>query len=221
MHKHIMLSSTYQMSSKANDKALELDPRNELFWRFNMRRLTSEEVRDSILAATGKLNLNYGGSSVYPKISAEVLAGQSKVTWPTHLDKNPKHQYRRSVYTFTKRSLILPVIESFDGATTDSSCTVRFQTTTPTQSLSMLNSDFINQAAEDFYLRLKTEAGNNSTKRIQLAWHLVTSSEASAAELATAKEFITSFTKESGDVEKAWQQFSLIMLNLNQFIYLD
>ena len=221
MHKHIMLSSTYQMSSTANKKALELDPRNDLFWRFNMRRLTSEEVRDSILAATGKLKLNYGGPSVYPKISKEVLDGQSKVTWKVGLANNPDHQNRRSVYTFTKRSLILPVIESFDGATTDTSCAVRFETTTPTQSLSMLNSDFINEAAEDFYQRLKKEAGNDEIARIKLAWQLITASEASLNEIKTAQDFINAFTKQNGSQDKAWQQFCLIMLNLNEFIYLD
>jgi hypothetical protein len=221
MHKHIMLSSTYQMSSKANKKALDLDPRNNLFWRFNMRRLSSEEVRDSILAATGKLNLKHGGPSVYPKISKEVLAGQSKVTWPVNFADNPDHQYRRSVYTFTKRSLILPVLESFDNATTDTSCAVRFETTTPTQSLSMINSDFINQAAEDFYQRIKAEAGIDEVNRIKLAWQLITSSEASADEINTAQDFIRTFSKNTGDKDKAWQQFCLIMLNLNEFIYLD
>ncbi|EDM26580.1 hypothetical protein LNTAR_02192 [Lentisphaera araneosa HTCC2155] len=221
MHKHIMLSSTYQMSSQADNKALQVDPQNDLFWRFNMRRLTSEEVRDSILAATGKLMLNYGGPSVYPKISDEVLKSQSKITWNTKVDKDPKHQYRRSVYTFTKRSLILPVIESFDGATTDTSCAVRFETTTPTQSLSMINSDFINQAAEDFYQRLKKEAGDNETARIKLAWQLITASEASPDEIKTAQDFLTAFSKENGNKDKAWQQFCLIMLNLNEFIYLD
>ena len=221
MHKHIMLSSTYQMSSQADKKALQVDPRNDLFWRFNMRRLTSEEVRDSILAATGKLMLNYGGPSVYPKISDEVLKSQSRITWNTKVDKDPNHQYRRSVYTFTKRSLILPVIESFDGATTDTSCAVRFETTTPTQSLSMINSDFINQAAEDFYQRLKKEAGDNETARIKLAWQLITASEVSPDEIKTAQDFLTAFSKENGNKDKAWQQFCLIMLNLNEFIYLD
>lgn len=221
MHKLIMLSSTYQMSSKANDKALEEDPRNDLFWRFNMRRLSSEEVRDSILAATGKLMDKHGGPSVYPEISKEVLAGQSKVTWPVNYANNPDHQYRRSIYTFTKRSLILPVIESFDGATTDTSCAVRFETTTPTQSLSMINSDFINEAAEDFYQRLKKDAGTDETKRIQLAWQLITSSEASSKEVKIAQDFISNFTKSTQNHDKAWQQFCLIMLNLNEFIYLD
>src|SRR5205814_5124991 len=61
MHKLLMTSSVYRMSSKGNAQALRLDPANTLFWRFNMRRLTAEEIRDSVLAVSGKLNLKRGG----------------------------------------------------------------------------------------------------------------------------------------------------------------
>ncbi len=72
-----MLSSAYQMSAKGNPAALKVDPANSLLWRFNMRRLTAVEVRDSILAVSGKLNLKMGGPSMYPPIPKEVLASQS------------------------------------------------------------------------------------------------------------------------------------------------
>ena len=68
MHKLIMLSSAYRMSSRADAAGLEKDPGNRLFWRFNMRRLTAEELRDSILAVSGQLNLKPGGPSIYPQI---------------------------------------------------------------------------------------------------------------------------------------------------------
>ena len=78
LHKTIMLSSAYRMSPKGNAAALAKDPENNLFWRFNMRRLTAEEVRDSILAVSGRLNLKMGGPGIYPEIPREVLAGQSR-----------------------------------------------------------------------------------------------------------------------------------------------
>ena len=77
MHKLMMTSNAYRMSSQGRREGLRLDPANSLFWRFNMRRLTAEEVRDSILAVSGRLNLKMGGPSVYPPIPREVLAGQS------------------------------------------------------------------------------------------------------------------------------------------------
>ena len=85
LHKTIMLSAAYQMSSRADDFNPQsqiqnpklADPGNDLLWRFNMRRLLAEEVRDSMLAVSGRLNLTMNGPSIYPKIPKEVLAGQS------------------------------------------------------------------------------------------------------------------------------------------------
>jgi len=78
MHKQIILSNTYQQSSRARDQALAKDPENDLLWRFDMRRLSAEEIRDSILAVNGQLNLKVGGPSVFPVIPKAVLAGQSR-----------------------------------------------------------------------------------------------------------------------------------------------
>ncbi len=85
MHKLLMLSTTYRLSSRASEAGLKLDPANTLHWRFDMRRLSAEEVRDSILSAAGLLDLRLGGPSVYPPIPREVLAGQSRPGegWPT------------------------------------------------------------------------------------------------------------------------------------------
>ena len=122
------------MSSRGNDKALSVDPTNDLFWRFDMRRLTAEEIRDSILAISGTLNLKMYGPGVYPEIPREVLAGQSMPGrgWGT----SPfEEQCRRSIYVHVKRSLLMPILESFDTAETDRSTAVRFVTTQPTQAL--------------------------------------------------------------------------------------
>lgn len=121
VHKLLMLSNTYRLSSQATEAGLKLDPANTLRWRFDMRRLSAEEVRDSILAADGLLDLRLGGPSVYPPIPREVLAGQSRPGegWPT--SKGPERD-RRSVYVHVKRSLQLPILATHDQADTDSSC---------------------------------------------------------------------------------------------------
>ncbi|MEK6235283.1 MAG: DUF1549 and DUF1553 domain-containing protein, partial [Planctomycetales bacterium] len=130
MHKMIMLSNAYQMSSRANESALAKDPENDLFWRFNMRRLGAEEIRDSILSVNGSLNSKMFGPSVYPDIPQEVKAGQSKPGsgWGR---SSAEEQARRTVYAHVKRSLILPIVAAFDGPELDSTCPVRFQTTQP------------------------------------------------------------------------------------------
>src|SRR5205814_456914 len=142
LHKTIMLSSTYRMSSRPSKEALEKDPANDLFSRFDMRRLSGEELRDSIHAVNGRLNTKMYGPGIYPEISAEVLAGQS-VPGAGWGKSSPEEQARRSVYIHVKRSLITPLLADFDFADTDSSCAARFATTQPTQALGMLNGEFL------------------------------------------------------------------------------
>ena len=122
-------------------KALAQDPENDLFWRFDMRRLGAEEVRDSMLAVSGQLNLKMFGPGVYPKLSREVLESQS-VPGSGWGDSPLAEQNRRSIYIHVKRSLVVPLLAEFDICDTDGSCAVRFSTTQPTQALAMLNGDF-------------------------------------------------------------------------------
>ncbi|MCY3970246.1 MAG: PSD1 and planctomycete cytochrome C domain-containing protein, partial [Acidobacteria bacterium] len=119
MHRLIMTSRAYQMSSRPPEGSLEVDPGNDLFSRFNMRRLAAEEIRDSVLAATGTLNLEIGGPSVYPPMPAEVLAtaSQPDKAWG---EATPGEAARRSIYIHVKRSLLHPLLESLDLADTDS-----------------------------------------------------------------------------------------------------
>ena len=86
------------------------------------------------------------GPGVYPEIPAEVMAGQS-VPGKGWGKSPPEEQARRSVYVHVKRSLLLPILESFDLAETDRSSPVRFSTTQPTQALAMLNGTFLNEQA--------------------------------------------------------------------------
>ncbi|MBI3542079.1 MAG: DUF1553 domain-containing protein, partial [Deltaproteobacteria bacterium] len=79
LHKTIMLSQTYQMSSRTeNAKANAVDPGNDLLWRQNLRRLEAEALRDTILSISGRLNPKMGGRGFFPRLSGEVLAGQSR-----------------------------------------------------------------------------------------------------------------------------------------------
>jgi hypothetical protein len=128
LHKLIVMSSAYRMSSQPNAQAHARDPLNNLFWRFDMRRLSAEEIRDSILAVDGRLNLTMYGPGIYPAISDEVKAGQS-VPGAGWGRSTPEEQARRSVYVHVKRSLVLPILSDFDFADTDSSCAARFATT--------------------------------------------------------------------------------------------
>ena len=122
MHRLIMSSSAYQMSSRPNAASYAVDPVNDLLWRFNMRRLSSEEIRDTILWVNGSLNRKkMFGPSIYTDIPDAVKAGQSRPGegWG---ESSAEDKVRRSVYIHVKRSLLDPLIESFDFADTDQTC---------------------------------------------------------------------------------------------------
>jgi hypothetical protein len=221
MHRLIMTSAAYRMSSAANPQALAKDPINDLLWRFDMRRLQAEEVRDAILAANGSLNLKMGGPSIYPDIPAEVLAGQSMpgAGWGR---STPEEQRRRSVYIFVKRSLAVPIIAAFDAPEPDFSCAARFATTQPTQALGMLNSEWINQQAKLFAQLLLKTAGEQPAAQVETALWRTLQRQPTAAEVERGVKLIESLRKEDGlSAEDALATFCTIALNLNEFLYLD
>ncbi len=221
LHRMILTSNTYRMSSRGNAAGLEEDPENNLFWRFDMRRLSAEEIRDSIHAVSGQLNLDMYGPGIYPTISEEVLAGQSRPGsgWGT---STPEEQARRSVYIHVKRSLITPLLANFDFPETDTSCEARFSTTQPAQALGMLNGNFVHAQAKEFANRLRKEAGENHHNQIALALRLTTCRKPTEEEIDQGIALLTQLTEKRGlSDEQALEYYCLVALNLNEFLYLD
>jgi mono/diheme cytochrome c family protein len=221
MHRLIMTSSTYRMSSSDDKAALAKDPENHLMWRYDMRRLTAEEIRDSMLAVNGTLNLKMGGPSIFTEISDEVKATSSQPAnaWGK---STPEDEVRRSIYITIRRSVLEPMLSAFDLADTDASCPVRFATTVPTQALSMLNSDHVNKQAAAFAARLKKEAGDEPATQVALALRLVLCRAPQPAEIARGVAMIKKLQTTDGlPPDKALQTFCLMALNLNEFVYLD
>lgn len=221
MNRFIMTSKTYQMSSSAQKAGLEIDPVNNLFWRFDMRRLTAEEFRDSLLAINGSLNPKQFGPSFYTKMPAEVLATSSRPgsAWGNSSDAE---RDRRSVYIHIKRSLREPLLAALDQAETDTPCPVRFATTVPTQSLITLNSEQMQEEAMVFAEYLKKEAGDDLTAQVRLGLHRVLSREPSDKQVDSNVAFIKNVMNEHGlDADRALKLFCLVAYNLNEFVYLD
>ena len=220
MHRLTMTSRAYRMSSRPPAGALEADPGNDLFSRFNMRRLTAEEIRDSVLAASGRLNLELGGPSVYPPMPEEVLATASRpdAAWG---EATREQASRRSVYIHVKRSLLHPLLESLDMADTDSTCPVRFTTTQPTQALIMLNGEFMSEQAAALAERV-AGAGRPLEGRVSEALETVLARRARPVEVARGVGLIEELQREEGfDSSAAFASYSLLLLNLNEFAYLD
>jgi hypothetical protein len=221
LHKLIMMSIAYRRASAGDAVNLKADPSNSLFWRFNMRRLTAEEVRDSILAVSGSLNLKRHGPSVYPRIPKEVLAGQSRPGegWPT---SPPEEANRRTIYVGVKRSLQVPILATHDQADTDSSCPVRYTTTVPTQALGLLNGEFANEMAEAFAARLVKEVPGDLAAQVTRAIRLTTGRVPPEEEVAKDATFVREMKAEHRlDDRTALARYTLLLLNTNEFVYLD
>ena len=116
----------------------------------------------------------------------------------------------------------MPILESFDFAETDRSSPVRFSTTQPTQALAMLNGTFLNDQAGMLAARLKREAGADLNDQVRLALKLTTGRNPSPDEVRRGLELIDAMTLDQGvGKDQALRAFSLVVLNLNEFLYLD
>src|SRR2546427_3871876 len=156
MHRLILNSSTYrQASTSPEEKPAQVDPDNHLLSRFPRLRLEGELIRDSVLAVSGRLNLEASGPPVYPPLP-EGLDEAQKVqlinTWET---SNGPEARKRSIYVFQRRSLNLPLLETFDAAVPNASCDRRRNSVTALQSLSMSAGDLLNTEAKYFAQRTR------------------------------------------------------------------
>ena len=197
-----------------------MDPDNDLFWRFDMRRLSAEEVRDSLLAVSGSLNRQVYGRSFYEKLSPEVLAGQSRPGngWG---ESSRQERNRRSVYIHVKRSLLTPILEQFDLPSPDSTCPVRFATTQPTQALGMLNSEFLSEQSAAFAERLRREAPGGVRDQVTLGLRLAVVRAPAKVDVDDGVELIEDLQKQGASAYDALKYFCLFTLNLNEFVFLD
>ncbi|MDG1894341.1 MAG: PSD1 and planctomycete cytochrome C domain-containing protein [Fuerstiella sp.] len=221
LHKRIMTSQAYQMSSSMNEAGFAKDPDNDLFWRFDVRRLGAEEVRDSLLAVNGSLNPKLYGPSIYEKLPQEVLARQSQPGkgWGT---SSEKERNRRSIYIHVKRSLLTPMLSVFDLPDTDRSCEARFTTLQPGQALSLLNSEFVHTQAKRLATRINQMIDGGAKQKLTAAFELVYARNATQEEIESVMELISKLeTEYKKSADESFELACLSMLNWNEFIFVD
>lgn len=222
LHRMMVLSATYQMSSQSQVDGFSTDPDNNRFWRFNARRLTAEEIRDSMLAVAGRLNRQKHGPSMYPIIEPEVLAGQSRPGsgWG---NSSLAERSRRSIYIHLKRSLKVPLLASFDVADADFTCPVRFATTQPTQALGLINGRYARVIADAMAADVARRQGDASLEsQVTEVLTRVLQREPEAEEITRGVDFINELRDQHDqDAQSALELFCLLAINLNEFIYLD
>jgi hypothetical protein len=224
LHKLIMTSGAYQMSSRAsNTEALHADEANELFWRQNPRRSEGEVLRDTLLAVSGNLNPKMGGPSFFPTLPKEVHRtqdGEGK-GWS---DSPPDEQNRRSIYIFIKRALLPPLLETFDYTTTTLPIGERPVTTVAPQSLMLLNDAWVQEVAGNFADRLLHEAGADPSAQVKRGFALALQRPPSPRELEAALAMLQQqrqWAKGSPAERSALQSFCVALFNLNEFLYAD
>ena len=170
LHRNIVLSSAYRQSSVVSPELLSKDPDNRLIARGPRLRVDAEIVRDVALEASGLLNPQVGGPSVYPPAPAflfEPPASYSKKSW--HAADGPD-RYRRALYTFRFRSVPYPALQAFDAPNGESSCVRRSRSNTPLQALTTLNEPLFVEAAQALAVRTLKDGGKTDQDRITYAF---------------------------------------------------
>jgi hypothetical protein len=214
MHKLMLMSNTYRQAPE-NPKFNEStkDPDNRLLWRFNRRRLEAEAIRDSILQVSGRLNPERGGPSVFPPLPDDLAdfaryGRTGGLMWePNEKDEDGR---RSSVYIFQRRSLPLPVMASFDAIVFSESCERRSTTTTPLQSLSMMNGNLMHEESEYLAKRLEKDAGANRSAQVRRAFEIILNRPAKPEE-------VEKFSKFSGPLDAICR----VLLSSNEFLYVE
>jgi Protein of unknown function (DUF1553)/Protein of unknown function (DUF1549) len=165
LNRRILLSSVYRQSSAPNEQGIAVDPNNRLLSYFPRQRLDAEQIRDSLLAVSGLLNEKRGGPPVMPPAPANFLLGNNRNAWTNSDD--PREQNRRSVYVFIRRNMPYPMLETFDGANPNTVHNRRDVSTTPTQALTLINSDLVYKWSQALAGRVIREAGDNESAQVE------------------------------------------------------
>ena len=231
LHRMILQSAAFQRSSVGTEHGLAGDPYNRLLWRYPMRRLDAEALRDAQLAISGDLDLSFGGRYV-----PTTRNGAAEVIVP----EDQPGAFRRSIYLQQRRSQGLSLLNVFDAPMMVVNCTRRPVTTMPLQSLTLLNSDFSVNRGRSFAKRLQREADDSDEARVNLAYVIATGQSCSAVASEEAIRFIrnqqqlysadlkaTSSDGAVADVAvsdgamRAWSDFCQLLLASNACLYLE
>jgi hypothetical protein len=189
----IVTSSTFRQSSRLTPDLLKVDPENRLLARGPRLRLDAEEIRDNALFTSGLINLKMGGKGVKPYQPPNIWEPVGFVGSNTsaYTQDHGDALYRRSLYTFLKRTAPPPYMSSFDGPSREQFCTRRERSDTPLQALQLMNDVQHFEAARAFAGRIMTEGGSTPGERITFAWRTTLSRLPSAEEIAIVQDDLT------------------------------
>ncbi len=196
VHKLIMTSTAYRQSSRRDPRGDQRDPENRLYGRKSVQRLDAEVIRDAVLATSGALNKAMYGPPVpvRPDVHGQIVVGVDKTEGDNKMPVEVAlkgEEFRRGVYVQVRRSRPLAMLHAFDAPVMEVNCERRQSSTVATQSLMLMNSQFILDQAARFAQRLQKEAGEDRAEQVRRAWQLAFSRSPTKAELADAIDFLS------------------------------
>lgn len=198
--REIVLSSTYRQSSASNEKLRSLDPQNRLLARGPRFRLPAETIRDQALAISDLLSRNMYGPPVHPPIPDGVwLPFQGGDKWSTPEVGDP-NRYRRTIYTYMKRTIQFPMLASFDAPTREFCAPRRLPSNTPLQALMTLNDATFVEAAEALAKRMQAN-GDNAKQRVRFGLRIALCRSPKKAEVQPLLDLYEAEIKEAKNAE--------------------
>jgi len=217
MHRLILNSRAYQLSSDLDSPAETIDPVNQWFWRHNRQRLDAESLRDTWLALSGELDLTMGGPHPFPPVSAWAYS--------QHNPFDAVYDSRlRTVYLMTQRIKRHPFLSLFDGADPNTTTGKRESTITPSQALFMMNDDFMHQRSTAFAQRLIRECPSEDEQIIRL-YESAYARHPSDQELQQSRQFLQRYSlkiPEGADrTVLSLAAYLRVILSSNEFLYLN
>ena len=231
IHQLIMTSAVYMQSTETDANKQKKDPKNRWLARRRPMRLEAEAVRDCLLAVSGCLNRQMHGASVKPWIPTDAISTGSTKKWPVNVKDGP-NTWRRSIYIYTKRSMLMPMLQSFDFPDSTKSCAVRNTTTVAPAALLIMNNEFIRDQATRFAQRIQKQVGDDDERLVQEIYYLALARTPDENEMRLGIEFINTQAltyvpdgkPESIKPEHrmaALVNYCQAVFGLNEFIYID
>ena len=217
LHRRILHSSAYRMSSDTSPEAHLRDPENRFLSHFNRRRLDVEEIRDSLLAIDGSLDFTMGGT-------LDERVGNEPENNSGRLSLDPSTFYRRTVYLPLRRANLPPFLGLFDFGDAVNSLAKRSSTNVSPQALFMMNSTFVAERADNLAASLLEETDGDAPRDIDRAYLVILNRPATSEEIESGSGYVERFTNSFPGVSAerdAWKSFYKILMASNEFIYID
>ena len=230
MVKRIVMSSTYQQSSRPTELQLKKDPKNEFLSVFPRQKLTAEMIRDNVLVSSGLFLDKLGGPSVKPYqppgLWDDLTGGSTSNSLKRYVMSKDGNQYRRSLYTYWKRTAPPPGMVTFDAATRDYCTVERQKTSTPLQSLILLNDPQVQNAASAIASLILESEIQSDKQRLIAIYRRITGREPSKKTLSEMMDYLEDIAEIHGDknrdlpaaelLHKSFTSLSLLIYNLDE-----